>query len=162
MSEVAEKLKSETALVNLDGFDGYTDESEAQDQEDFAPSARVIQGDRISFSKQGIWVDRAKQPLPGNLLLLVHDVICVVQKWGTDGMPRVSVGPDDHHEQIHMGDQLQLGDGVRLGPGREDPDDAPVQEGESVSYCHVRQLALVQAVQHPGPEPYRSELDQEG
>jgi hypothetical protein len=87
MSEVAEKLKSETALVNLDGFDGYTDESEAPDQEDFAPSARVIQGDRISFSKQGIWVDRAKQPLPSNLLLLVHDVIRVVQKWGIDGMP---------------------------------------------------------------------------
>ena len=87
MSEGAEKLKSETAFVNLDGFDGYTDESEAPDQEDFAPSARVIQGDRIGFSKQGIWVDRAKQPLPSNLLLLVHDVIRVVQKWGTDGMP---------------------------------------------------------------------------
>jgi hypothetical protein len=87
MNELAAKLKSETAIVDLDGFDTYTDEGEAPDQDDFAPSGRVIQGERISFSKQGIWVDRAKQPLPSGLLLLVHDVLRVVQKWGTDGMP---------------------------------------------------------------------------
>lgn len=82
-----EKLKAETALVNLDGFAGFTDESEGQDQEDFAPHARVIQGTRIKFSKQGIWVDNNKQALPNGLLLLVANVLRVVQKWGTDGMP---------------------------------------------------------------------------
>jgi hypothetical protein len=89
MSELAEKQKSETTLVNLDGFDGYTDESEGgegQDQ-DQNTSRRVIQGERISFTKAGVWVDAKKQPLPSNLLLLVADVIRVVQKWGTDGMP---------------------------------------------------------------------------
>jgi hypothetical protein len=98
MSELAAKLKSETAIVDLDGFDTYTDESEAPDQEDFAPSGRVIQGERISFSKQGIWVGADKQPLPNNLLLLVHDIVRIVQKWGTDGMPAeppIILGPNE-------------------------------------------------------------------
>jgi hypothetical protein len=81
-----EKLKAETALVNVDGFDGYTDETEEPDQDQYT-SGRVIQGLRINFSKQGKWVDADKQPLPADLRLLVHDVLRVVQKWGTDGMP---------------------------------------------------------------------------
>src|SRR6516225_9078973 len=87
MSELVKSLKSETALINLDGFAGYTDESENQDQEDFAPHARIIQGTRISFTKQAVWVNREKQPLPKGLLLLVANVLRVVQKWGPDGMP---------------------------------------------------------------------------
>ena len=96
--ELAEKLKSETALTNLDGFDTYTDESEVSEQEDFAPSIRVIQGERINFTKQGTWVGANKQPLPSNLTLLVHEVLRVVQKWGTDGMPAedpIILGPNE-------------------------------------------------------------------
>jgi hypothetical protein len=58
----------------------------------------VIQGERIAFSKQGIWVSADKQPLPSNLQLLVADVIRVVQKWGSDGMPAEEpriLGPDE-------------------------------------------------------------------
>ena len=96
--ELAGKLKSETALTNLDGFDTYTDESEVSEQEDFAPSIRVIQGERINFTKQGTWVGANKQPLPSNLTLLVHEVLRVVQKWGTDGMPAedpIILGPNE-------------------------------------------------------------------
>src|SRR5262249_54537645 len=100
----AAKLKSETALINLDGFDGYTDESEGgeQDQDQNTPR-RVIQGERIAFSKQGIWVGADKQPLPSNLQLLVADVIRVVQKWGPDGMPAADphiLGPNEKWPDI--------------------------------------------------------------
>jgi hypothetical protein len=89
-ANLTEKMKSETALVSLDGFDGYTDEGLVPTQEDFAPSVRVIQGHKLAFMpKQGIWVnvDANKQPMPDNVLLLVHDILRVVQEWGTDGMP---------------------------------------------------------------------------
>ena len=97
MSELAEKLKSETAIVDLDGFDTATDEIDSADPDQHI-SPRLIQGDRISFSKQGIWVGRDKQPLPGNLLLLVHDYLRIVQKWGPDGMqaePAIILGPNE-------------------------------------------------------------------
>jgi hypothetical protein len=57
MSELVEKLKSETALPNLDGFDGYTDESESdQHDEGLHIPGRLIQGERISFSNEAIWL----------------------------------------------------------------------------------------------------------
>src|SRR5262249_18245693 len=101
MNELTERLKSTTTPIDLDGFDGYTDEcafeSEEQDQDQFT-SPRVIQGDRISFNgKAGTWVDRNKQPLPP-LQLIVHDVARVVQKWGKDGMPAeppIILGPNE-------------------------------------------------------------------
>jgi hypothetical protein len=86
MSELAAKLKSETAIIDLDGFDTCTDEIDSADPDQHT-SPRLIQGERIKFSKQGIWVDRNGQPLPNNLALLVHDYLRVVQKWGTDVMP---------------------------------------------------------------------------
>jgi hypothetical protein len=90
MSELAKQLKATTAPVDLDGFDGYTDEcayeSEDQDQDRFT-SGRVIQGIRINFTKAGTWGDASKQPLPTALQLIVHDVVRVVQKWGHDNMP---------------------------------------------------------------------------
>ena len=106
MSELAEKLKSTTASVDLDGFDGYTDEcayeSEDQDQDRFT-SGRVIQGTRINFTKAGIWVDASKQPLPDNLQLIVHSVARVVQKWGHDNMPAeppIILGPNERWPDV--------------------------------------------------------------
>jgi hypothetical protein len=87
MNEPAEKLQTETALCNLDGFDGYTDESEAQDDQDQFTSRRVIQGERINFTNEAIWVDADKKPLPTSLQLIVADVLRIVQKWGQDNMP---------------------------------------------------------------------------
>ena len=88
MSELAKKLKSETALVNLDGFDGYTDEYEGEehDQDQFT-SGRVIQGTRINFTNEATWVDISKQQLPADLQLIVAEVLRIVQKWGHDNMP---------------------------------------------------------------------------
>jgi hypothetical protein len=92
MSELVEKLKSETALTNLDGFDdsfdGYTDEAEGgEHDQDQLTSGRLIQGERISFSNEAVWVGVNGQPLPNNLQLLVHSVVRLVQKWGQDNMP---------------------------------------------------------------------------
>jgi hypothetical protein len=88
MSELVEKLKSETALPNLDGFDGYTDESESdQHDEGLHIPGRLIQGERISFSNEAIWLGVNGLPLPNTLQLLVHDTARLVQKWGLDNMP---------------------------------------------------------------------------
>jgi hypothetical protein len=59
--------KPEDELCNLDGFDGFTDETESgdQDQDQFI-GGRVIQGTRINFSNESVWVDAAKQKLPGD------------------------------------------------------------------------------------------------
>jgi hypothetical protein len=57
----------------------------------------VIQGERIRFSREGVWLDANKQPLPNNLQLIVHDVVRVVQKWGHDNMPAedpIILGPN--------------------------------------------------------------------
>jgi hypothetical protein len=78
--------KPENEICNLDGFSGFTDEAEGEDQDQFA-SVRVIQGTRINFTNEATWVDIAKQQLPDNLELIVHDIARVVQKWGKDNMP---------------------------------------------------------------------------
>jgi hypothetical protein len=99
MSELVDKLKSETAIVNLDGFDGYTDESEGDQDQDQSASPRVIQGMKISFDgKKGAWLDANKQPLPADLHLIVADVLRVVQKWRTDNTPAeppIILGPNE-------------------------------------------------------------------
>ena len=58
--------KPENELCNLDGFDGFTDETEGEDQDQFV-GGRVIQGTRINFTNEAVWVDAVKQPLPANL-----------------------------------------------------------------------------------------------
>ena len=76
----------ENEVCNLDGFSGFTDEAEGEDQDQFV-HVRVIQGTRINFTNEATWVDVAKQRLPDDLDLIVHDVARVVQKWGQDNMP---------------------------------------------------------------------------
>jgi hypothetical protein len=100
MNALTENLRSGTALINLDGFDGHTDECEGEvhDQDQFA-SGRVIQGVRIGFNgKTGVWSDASKQPLPSNLQLVIYDMLRVVQKWGHDNMPTeppIILGPNE-------------------------------------------------------------------
>ena len=100
MNKSAEELKSTTAVFDLDGFDGHTDECEYEDERpdrDQLGNERVIEGDRIGFDpKKGVWINIAKQPLPPDLLLLLDNMKRVVQKWGKDGMPselRSSLAP---------------------------------------------------------------------
>jgi hypothetical protein len=78
-NEVTKKAKDE--LCNLDGFDGFTNEAEGEDQDQFA-AERVIQGTRINFTNEAIWVDAAKQKLPDDLELIVWNIGRIVQKWG--------------------------------------------------------------------------------
>lgn len=78
--------KPEDELCNLDGFDGFTDEAEGEDQDRFV-GGRVIQGTRINFTNEAIWVDAAKEKLPSDLELIVFDIGRVVQKWGKDNLP---------------------------------------------------------------------------
>jgi len=78
--------KPEDELCNLDGFDGFTDEAEGEDQDRFV-GGRVIQGTRINFTNEAIWVDAAKEKLPSDLELIVVDIGRVVQKWGKDNLP---------------------------------------------------------------------------
>jgi hypothetical protein len=80
--------KPEDELCNVDGFDGFTDEAESEDQDqDQFVGGRVIQGTRINFTNEATWVDVAKDELPSNLELIVADIAGVVQKWGKDNMP---------------------------------------------------------------------------
>jgi hypothetical protein len=80
--------KPEDELHNRDGFDCFTDEAEGgdQDQDQFI-GGRVIQGGRINFSNEAVWIDAAKQPLPANLELIVVNIGRNVTKWGKDNMP---------------------------------------------------------------------------
>jgi hypothetical protein len=78
--------KPENELCNLDGFDGFTDEAEGEDQDQFV-GGRVIQGTRINFTNEATWVDAAKQKMPADLELIVVDVARIVQKWSKDNMP---------------------------------------------------------------------------
>jgi hypothetical protein len=90
-NELTEKLQSETALVNLDGFDsfaGFTDEVEGGEQShDQFAFVRVIQGVRIAYNNEAKWVDASNQLLPTNLQLIADGVLRLVQKWGHDNMP---------------------------------------------------------------------------
>ena len=80
--------KPEDELCNLDGFDGFTDEAEGEDEDqDQFVGGRVIQGTRINFTNEAIWVDAAKEKLPSDLELIVFDIGRVVQKWGKDNLP---------------------------------------------------------------------------
>jgi hypothetical protein len=84
MTDITKKPEKEFA--DLDGFDGFTDEAEGEDQDQFA-AGRVIQGMRINFTNEATWVDAAKQKLPTDLELIVWNVGRIVQKWGKDNLP---------------------------------------------------------------------------
>jgi hypothetical protein len=78
--------KPEDEPCNLDGFDGFTEEAEGNDQDQFV-GGRVIQGTRINFTNEATWIDAAKQKMPADLELIVVDIGRIVQKWGTDNKP---------------------------------------------------------------------------
>ena len=83
-NDVAKKAEDE--ICNLDGFDGFIDEADGEDQDQLV-GGRVIQGTRINFTNEAIWIDAAKEELPSDLELIVVDIGRVVQKWGKDNRP---------------------------------------------------------------------------
>ena len=78
-----------------DSFDTYTDDSVGEDK--FTPR-RLIQGERIDFTKEAVWVGADDKPLPSDLRLVVDSVERVVQEWGLDNKPvgdPIIVGPNE-------------------------------------------------------------------
>jgi hypothetical protein len=69
---------------NSDGFDGYEDRIEGEEQEH--SSNRVIQGEKWSFSVEGKWMNDSDQEISPDTEITVVDIARVVQKW-KDGVP---------------------------------------------------------------------------
>src|SRR5262249_24983798 len=67
----------------LDGFEGYEDAVEGDQQES---SARVIQGALLRFPNEATWETGDGEKMPPELELIAIDIARVVQKW-KDGMP---------------------------------------------------------------------------
>jgi hypothetical protein len=63
-----------------DGFDADIEE------QDLGPR-RVIQGGKLKFSNDGIWVNSDEEEIPPTLELIVVDRQRTLQKWGKDGAP---------------------------------------------------------------------------
>jgi hypothetical protein len=63
--------------------DGFEDETETtQDGE-----RRVIQGTRVTFSNDGVWITANEEELPENIELIAVERVAVIQKWGADQKP---------------------------------------------------------------------------
>src|SRR5262245_41066089 len=80
MSEIDKKLMTTTASteVNLDGFDGFDDSVEGEDED----RSRLIQGDRIKFTNKAEWViANSGETMAARLELVVSNILRVVQKW---------------------------------------------------------------------------------
>src|SRR6516164_2641375 len=78
-NDVAKKPENE--LCNLDGFDGFTDETEGEDEQS---SGSLIVGTKIKFDEAQVWVDSNGKKLPAGLELVFIKVRRVVRKWGPD------------------------------------------------------------------------------
>jgi len=78
-NDVAKKPENE--LCNLDGFDGFTDETEGEDEQS---SRSLIVGTKIKFDEAQVWVDSNGKKLPAGLELVFIKVRRVVRKWGPD------------------------------------------------------------------------------
>src|SRR6516164_3405683 len=75
-NDVAKKPENE--LCNLDGFDGFTDETEGEDEQS---SGSLIVGTKIKFDEAQVWVDSNGKKLPAGLELVFIKVRRVVRKW---------------------------------------------------------------------------------
>jgi hypothetical protein len=77
-----EMMKQESHELD-DGFTGYVDETDNEEGPS-AASNRVIQGTKLLFTNEAIWVDDAGEELPTDLELVVVGIARLVQKWGKD------------------------------------------------------------------------------
>jgi hypothetical protein len=77
-------MSNELAHKPLDGFAGYADASEGEDEQS---SGSLIVGTKIKFDNAQVWVDGNGENLPAGLELVLVKVLRVVQKWGPDNKP---------------------------------------------------------------------------
>ena len=82
-------MRTLTKAEMTDGFDIDIEE------QDFP--RRVIQGGKLKFTNDGIWVDSDENEIPPTLELIVVDRQRTLQKWGRDGAPLESrfLEPDE-------------------------------------------------------------------
>jgi hypothetical protein len=80
-----EVTKLPTTTVHLDGFEGYSDEVEGDDEQERS-SNRVIVGELVKFTNDATWITGAGEKPPPDLELIVTDIGRIVQKWN-DGNP---------------------------------------------------------------------------
>jgi len=78
-------LTAKPNQAEFDGFDGYEEASEGEEEEQLSSS--LIVGDKIQFDVAQVWVGPNGEKLPPGLELLVVKVLRVVQKWGPDNKP---------------------------------------------------------------------------
>ena len=77
-----EMMKQESHELD-DGFAGYVDEIENEEGPSTA-SNRVIQGTKLQFTNEALWIDDAGEELPSDPELVVVGIARLVQKWGKD------------------------------------------------------------------------------
>jgi hypothetical protein len=75
---------SAEVTTTLDGFDGFEDRIEGEEQEQ--SFGRVIQGEKWKFTMDGKWMDNAEEEISPEREITVVDIARVLQKW-KDGMP---------------------------------------------------------------------------
>jgi hypothetical protein len=82
--QVKNLAKVENNLPVADGFDGYEDRVEGDDQPE---RTSVIQGTLLRFTNDFAWMTNEDDELSSTLELFFIDVLRVVPKWGPDGKP---------------------------------------------------------------------------
>jgi len=80
--DVKKQLPTAPDAPRLDGFEGFTDEVEGDEEQ----TGRVIQGTLIKFTNEATWETGDGKELSSDLELIVVNVARVVQKW-KDGAP---------------------------------------------------------------------------
>jgi hypothetical protein len=82
--KMRDELLTTTSLSSIDSFEGFEDGIEGKEEQQ---SGRIIQGDKVKFTNEAMWVIGEDDELPAGLELVVVNIIRVVQKWGPDNKP---------------------------------------------------------------------------
>lgn len=81
---MSNELAHKPTPAELDGFAGYADASEGEDEQ---VSSGLIVGTKIKFDEAQVWVNNVGEKLPPGLVLVLVRVLRIVQKWGADNKP---------------------------------------------------------------------------
>jgi hypothetical protein len=105
-------------LPAVDGFDDAEDRTEGQGQQ----SDRVVQGDRLKFTNDSIWVTGDDEEFAKDRELVVVDTGRVIQKWRDQNAPPVEstpVGPGQKWPDVKMLNEAVPRSEWREGPNGE-------------------------------------------
>jgi hypothetical protein len=94
------KMSNELAATpppSTDSFEGFEDGIEGKEEQQ---SGRIIQGEKVKFTNEAMWVIGEDDELPAGLELVVVNILRVVQKWGLDDRPI-----DEHTRILQPGEK---------------------------------------------------------